>query len=691
MKSSEPTSLSSPNTPLLSAGEDAARLLDEFVSGGRSEETFQRLVECLGPLVHSSALRRTDDPGLAEEVAQNVFTSLARKASALRHHKALLAWVFKATRFEASKALRAARSRERKHKAAAASAETATIMSTNDNEASWREAIPLLDASLDELGTKDRQFILERFYEGKKFSEIASDHHTTEAASKMRVKRALTKLSKLLSARGVSLSVGVITTGLGMELTKAAPVKVMAGIATNALAACPATTASALTINTLQVMNTAKTVTATAVAIIALASIPLISQQSEARKMKSELADLNKRRKAAESGRRSGPAPRSSVRTVHDLLSGSNSGPLNVNDMISDLAIAMTGEDVIGMLEIFLPIADLSSDQYQDLLSQLEDYKGSEDIREMFTQMMTMYAPTDTAGESIERMLRIGAEPHSYADILGRWANEDPSAAIAWFSDKSAAGELEGTAIRDRNEIILLSKLVGGVARKDPGKAIDLLLKFSGGSDDALDGSYSDLAKGLGVWMAGEGNGDDTELERLLAMNDDQYLRAQTLASTMETAIDKNDIKGAVAMIDKHVEDGPRRSDLVIDRIAESELSLAGMFGAVEEHLPEEEVADAVGRIVNMEWYKVKGDIETWVAEQPEGEIRDAVYRSLSGQYAVGEDHYQKAYELAGKIGDPKQRDKALMKFAGRWYSEDEAAARAALPENIISELEKSE
>ena len=74
------------------------------MSGGRTEAAFQKIVERLGPLVHSSALRRTGSQTIAEEITQNVFTSLARKAERLVRHPSVMAWIFKTTRFEASKA-----------------------------------------------------------------------------------------------------------------------------------------------------------------------------------------------------------------------------------------------------------------------------------------------------------------------------------------------------------------------------------------------------------------------------------------------------------------------------------------------------------------------------------------------------------------------------------------------------------
>ena len=61
-----------------------AALLRAFVASG-SEEAFAALVEKYLGMVLGIAARRTGDHALAEEIAQNVFAVLARKARALIH------------------------------------------------------------------------------------------------------------------------------------------------------------------------------------------------------------------------------------------------------------------------------------------------------------------------------------------------------------------------------------------------------------------------------------------------------------------------------------------------------------------------------------------------------------------------------------------------------------------------------
>ncbi|NNC39928.1 MAG: sigma-70 family RNA polymerase sigma factor, partial [Acidimicrobiia bacterium] len=204
---------------------DPRELLEAFVASKRSERTFTALVESLGRLVYSSAHRRTGNPQLAEEITQNVFAVLARKAESLRRHPSLQAWILETTRLQAASAMRSERRRQRKLAAmkSEADARQSEVCNPMENLAAWKEAVPHLDKGLDRLSEKERKIIVQRFYEGRKFREIAAARGESEGACKKRVKRALDKLSRVLSARGVTLSTTVVASALGTELARSAP------------------------------------------------------------------------------------------------------------------------------------------------------------------------------------------------------------------------------------------------------------------------------------------------------------------------------------------------------------------------------------------------------------------------------------------------------------------------------------
>jgi DNA-directed RNA polymerase specialized sigma24 family protein len=88
---------------------DDAELLRQYAATN-SQAAFAELVQRYVNLVYSIALRKVEgNAHLAEEVTQNVFTDLARKASALSAHPVLTGWLFKSAHFSGNTLLRSAR------------------------------------------------------------------------------------------------------------------------------------------------------------------------------------------------------------------------------------------------------------------------------------------------------------------------------------------------------------------------------------------------------------------------------------------------------------------------------------------------------------------------------------------------------------------------------------------------------
>ena len=71
-----------------------AELLKRYLAEG-AEEAFAALVERHLALVHGVALRHLNDPALAQEVTQNVFITLARRAVWLTGHPSLGGWLYR--------------------------------------------------------------------------------------------------------------------------------------------------------------------------------------------------------------------------------------------------------------------------------------------------------------------------------------------------------------------------------------------------------------------------------------------------------------------------------------------------------------------------------------------------------------------------------------------------------------------
>ncbi|MFT3868340.1 MAG: sigma-70 family RNA polymerase sigma factor [Nibricoccus sp.] len=238
-------------------------LLRRYVETG-SQDAFAELVERRIGLVYSVALRRTGAEHHAREVAQSVFTDLARKAAALSRHTSLVGWLYRSAYFAAATHMRAEKNRTARETEAHT---MSNLLGADSPEADWEKIRPVLDEVLSELDERDREAVLLRFFDNRPFGEIGSQLKLGENAARMRVDRALDKLHGLFARRGIRSTSAALGLLLAQQATAAsAP----AGLATTtaAVASAHMATVSAFT-SAVQFMATTKTA-------IALAGVVLI-------------------------------------------------------------------------------------------------------------------------------------------------------------------------------------------------------------------------------------------------------------------------------------------------------------------------------------------------------------------------------------------------------------------------------
>ena len=243
------------------------QLLSEFVST-RSEDAFQSLVGLHIDMVLGCALRITRDRGLAEEIAQNVFTVLARKASRLKAGAGLAGWLHKTTLYETKHALRGRSRRERKMKALAEHEQIENLSSTPEDD-----VLPLVDEAIDALPEGDRQLVLLHYLEGRSFAEISASLGKSEGACQKQASRAIAKLRTALGRRGAVASVAALGSLLTAGSAKAAPAALVSTISSGAITGAASLTSTSLLVNAIQTMTYAKT--KIAVLVAAAAAVPI--------------------------------------------------------------------------------------------------------------------------------------------------------------------------------------------------------------------------------------------------------------------------------------------------------------------------------------------------------------------------------------------------------------------------------
>ena len=185
----------------------------------KSEEAFATLVSRHVNKVYSVALRHTRNPHQAEEITQAVFVILAKKSGQLGQKVVLSGWLYETSRLTAVTFIRSEIRRGLREQ------EAHMQNSLNDIESDvWSQISPLLDAGLAALSGTDRHAVVLRFFDGKNMKEVGIALGASEDAAKMRLNRAVEKLRRFFTKRGVVFPAAVLTAAISENSVQAAPV-----------------------------------------------------------------------------------------------------------------------------------------------------------------------------------------------------------------------------------------------------------------------------------------------------------------------------------------------------------------------------------------------------------------------------------------------------------------------------------
>ena len=198
---------------------DDMMLLREYARGN-SEEAFAALVSRHVDLVYSVSLRQVGDPHLAEEITQAVFIILARKAESLGPRTILPAWLCRTARYTSANALTIQRRRQHREQEACMQ----SVLNEPEPESDvWNQIAPFLESALAQLGQKDQEAIVLRFFNGKSFKEVGAALGASEDTAKKRVNRTLEKMRRFFAKRGIVASATVLAGAISANSVHAAP------------------------------------------------------------------------------------------------------------------------------------------------------------------------------------------------------------------------------------------------------------------------------------------------------------------------------------------------------------------------------------------------------------------------------------------------------------------------------------
>lgn len=259
---------------------DEDTLITEFRKH-QSEDAFAALVSRHVDLVYAVALRQVGDPGAAEEIAQNVFVSLARKAHSLGGHRTVAGWVYRATLHEARQWMRAELRRQRREQTAAD-----LHVEASQGESVWKPLVALLDEGLQTIEEPDRTAVLLHCLEGRPFREVGAALGVGEDAARKRVDRALETLTSFFRNHGFAIPTVTTSVPLFALATLTAPPALSATVTAAATGAIP----TSLTAGVL--MSSTKIKLGLAVLVAAAVATPLLLQQAAIGRLQNEIRSL---------------------------------------------------------------------------------------------------------------------------------------------------------------------------------------------------------------------------------------------------------------------------------------------------------------------------------------------------------------------------------------------------------------
>jgi RNA polymerase sigma factor (sigma-70 family) len=264
---------------------DDAELLRRYAAE-KSDAAFAELVRRRVDFVYNTALRQSaGNRALAEDVTQMVFIDLARKATTLVRHPALVGWLHRATCFGVARVRRAEIRRQARERSAHAADD---MLADAGPEIDWSRLQPMFDDVLGELKERDRAAILLRFFDRKSLAEVGARLSLTETAARSCVDRALEKMRMALARRGVTSTAACVGVALAQQAGVAAP----AGLAEAVTGAALAKTAIGGAAGWLGILAMTKVQVGALVALLALGTAGVTWEWSRTRAVAAEVETL---------------------------------------------------------------------------------------------------------------------------------------------------------------------------------------------------------------------------------------------------------------------------------------------------------------------------------------------------------------------------------------------------------------
>ncbi len=208
-------------------------LLQQFVTT-QDPVAFDELARRYRGMVFSIARRVTQNPHDADDVAQNVFLELARKAASIRI--SIPAFLHSTATRRAIDLIRD-QQRRRKYETKAAADRPEPVEPASAVERSWEEISPEVDHAIDRLPDEMKTLVILYFLRGLTIADIALETGLNRGMIERRLHVGVRRLRADLAKGGRVVSAGVLAVGFKASLLKGVPASLTAATGRMALVA----------------------------------------------------------------------------------------------------------------------------------------------------------------------------------------------------------------------------------------------------------------------------------------------------------------------------------------------------------------------------------------------------------------------------------------------------------------------
>jgi len=441
---------------------DSQNSLEQYLKTG-SDVAFEELVKAHGDLVFGVALRSTNSRELSEEITQEVFITLAKKAESIRESHKLPGWLHRTTVFCAANANRKEMNRRKTMKKYVDESEEINV--SLDDEPGWQEILPVLDRAISLLPQHDQEALLMRYYEKSSYQKIARFIGKSETACRKKVARALEKLEKSLRKEGVVVTPSVLGVGLNANLQIISPVS---SIEITRCAMAAKGLGSSSLMNLIITMKQSKI---TAISVLALSLViggsVYSTQYMATHSLKKKTTDLRlsilKERQEQMSAIKSANLPKSKLtQTVsNDTYAKKVMRERDWNSLSQEMYQAESQQDFAAMLELKKELAQISPTEASSALDKLDSLDleaGARNVLESYLIKVAGYDHPQAVLDRYRQSLSNG-KGRVFArlfNVFSDWMVKDSNAALDWLDSEVTKGTFESKRLDGKNENRLL-------------------------------------------------------------------------------------------------------------------------------------------------------------------------------------------------------------------------------------------